>query len=149
VWTACQIISSTSVTRGGPVLVAFGVAGLTGLAGILAEGCVEDRDGLGERDRQVEEERALAGLLGGFDPQFAFAVGGGVRFGGEQPRVHVRDLPAAVRRPTERGAVGSLTLAEEQVIGFALDLLAVLEAESPGAGAPPAAGPGRGRPVSR
>ena len=98
--------------QGGPVLVAFVVAGLAGQAGVLAEGGVEDRDGLGEREGQVEEEGALAGLLGGFDPQFALAVGGGVRFGGQQPGVHVRDLPAAVRRPAQRGAVGGFALAE-------------------------------------
>ena len=63
-----------------------------------------------------------------------------MRFGGQQPRVHVRDLPAAVRRPAQRGAVGGLALAEEQVVGLALDRLAMLEAERPGAGAPPAAG---------
>ena len=63
-----------------------------------------------------------------------------MRFGGQQPGVHVRDLPAAVRRPAQRGAVGGFALAEEQVVGFALDRLAVLEAEGLGAGAPPAAG---------
>ena len=126
--------------QGGPVLVAFAVAGLAGQAGVLAEGGVEDRDGLGQRHGQVEEEGALAGLLGGFDPEFALAVGGGVRFGGQQPGVHVRDLPAAVRRPAQRGAVGGLALAEEQVVGSALDRLAVLEAEGFGAWAPPAAG---------
>jgi hypothetical protein len=68
------------------------------------------------------------------------AVCGCVRFGGQQPGVHVRDLPAAIRRPAQRGTVGSLALAEQQVVRFALDRLAMLEAEGPGAGAPPAAG---------
>src|SRR4249919_1508988 len=82
----------------------------------------------------------MAGLFGGFDPEFAAAFGGGVRFGGQQPGVHVRDLPAAIRRPAQRGAVGGFALAEEQVVGFALDRLAVLETKGPGAGAPPATG---------
>ena len=98
--------------QGRPVLVAFAVPGLASQADILAERSVEDRDGLGQRDRQVEEEGALAGLLGGFDPQFALAVGGGVRFGGQQPGVYVRDLLAAVRKPAQRCAVGGLSLAE-------------------------------------
>jgi hypothetical protein len=125
--------------QGGPVLVTFAVPGLASQADVLAEGSVEDRDGLGKRDRQVEEEGALAGLLGGFDPQFALAVGGGVRFGSQQPSVHVRDLPAAVRRSAQRGAIRGFSLAEEEVVGLALDCLAVLQAESLGAWAPPAA----------
>jgi hypothetical protein len=48
---------------------------------------MEDRDALGERDRQVEEEGTLPGLPGGFDPEFASAVGGGVWFGGRQAGV--------------------------------------------------------------
>jgi hypothetical protein len=36
---------------------------------------------LGQRDRQVEVQRALPGLPGSFDPQLAFAFGFGVRFG--------------------------------------------------------------------
>ena len=125
--------------QGGPVLIAFLVAGLAGQAGVLAEGGVEDRDRLGQRDGQVEEQRALAGLLGGFDPQFAAAFGGGVRLGGQQLRVQVGGFAAVARRPAQLGAVGSLALAEQQVIGFALDPLAMVEAEGLGAGAPPAA----------
>jgi hypothetical protein len=60
------------------------VACLAGKASVLAEGGVEDRDGFRYRQGQVEEEGALAGLLSGFDPQFALAVGGGVRLGGQK-----------------------------------------------------------------
>ena len=126
--------------QSGPVLIPFGVTGLAGQAGVLAEGGVEDRDRLGQGQGQVEEERALAGLLGGFDAELALAVGGGVRFGGQQPDVHVGDLPAAFRRPAQRGAVGGLALAEEQVVGLALNRLTGLEAEGFDAGTPPAAG---------
>ena len=93
--------------QGGPVLVAFVVAGLAGQAGVLAEGGVEDRDGFGQRDRQVEEQRALPGLLDGFGPQLAAAFGGGVRLGGQQRSVQVGGFPAAARwsaeRPCRRG----------------------------------------------
>jgi len=125
--------------QGGPVLITVFVAGLAGQAGVLAEGGVEDRDGLGQRDRQVEEQRALPGLPGGFDPQLMLAPGGGVRLGGQQLRVQVGGLAAAIGRPAQRGAVGSLALAEEQVVRLALDPLAGLEAERFRAGAPPAA----------
>ena len=57
--------------QGGPILVAVFVACLAGQAGVLAEGGVEDRDRLGQRNRQVEEEGTLAGLLGSLGPQFA------------------------------------------------------------------------------
>ena len=126
--------------QGGPVRVAFRVAGLAGQAGVLAEGGVEDRDRLGQRDRQVEEQRALPGLLDGLGAELALALGGGVRLGGQQLRVQVRGLPAAARAPAELGAVGGLSLAEQQIVRFALDGLAGLEAERSGAGAPPAAG---------
>ena len=122
-------MSSTSADQGGPVLVPCRVAGLAGQPGVLPEGGVEDRDRLGQRHGQVEEQGALPGLLGGFDPQLVLAVGGGVRLGGQQPGVQVRGFPAAVRRPAQRGAIGSLALAEQQVVRLALDRLAVLEAE--------------------
>jgi hypothetical protein len=64
---------------------------VAGLAGVLAEGGVESRDRLGERNRQVEEERFLPGLLDGLDPQFAVACGGGVRLGGQQCGVQIGD----------------------------------------------------------
>ena len=69
--------------QGGPVLVAVFVAGLAGQAGVLAEGGVEDRDRLGQRQGQVEEEGTLAGLLDRLGPQLALAFGGGVRLGGQ------------------------------------------------------------------
>jgi hypothetical protein len=63
-----------------------------------------------------------------------------VRLGGQQPGVQSRGFAAAVWAPAQRGAVGGLALAEQQVVGLALDPLAGLEAERLGAGAPPAAG---------
>jgi hypothetical protein len=124
----------------GPVGVALLVSGLAGQAGVLAQGGVEDRDRLGQRQGQVEEQRALPGLLGGLGAEFAFAFGGGVRLGGQQLRVQAGGFAAVGWRAAERGAVGGFALAEQQVVRLALDGLAGLEAERPGAGAPPAAG---------
>ncbi len=126
--------------QGGPVLIAVFVARLAGQAGVLAQGGVENRDRVGQRQGQVEEQRALPGLLDGLGAEFAFAVGGGVRLGGQQLGVQVGGLAAVTRRPAERGAVGCLSLAEQQIVRFALDGLAGLEAERSGAGSPPAAG---------
>ena len=126
--------------QGGPVRIAVVVAGLAGQAGVLAQGGVEDRDRLGQRDGQVEEEGALAGLLDGLGPQLALAFGGGVRLGGEQQRVQVGGFAAVIRRPAQLGAIGGLALAEQQVIRLALDPLARLEPERFRARAPPAAG---------
>jgi hypothetical protein len=103
---------------------------------------VEDRDALGQRQRQgqVEEQRALPGFLDGLGEQLALALGCGVRLSGEQCLVEVGGFASAVRGPAELGAVRSLSLAEQQVVRLALDTLAGLEAEGFGAGAPPAAG---------
>ena len=97
---------------------------------------MEDRDRFGQRDRQVEEQRALAGLLDGFDPKLVLAFGGGVRLGG----IQVGGFAAAARRPAQRGTVGRLALADEKIVRIALDRVAVIEAEGLRAGAPPAAG---------
>jgi hypothetical protein len=126
--------------QGGPVGVAVFVACLAGEASVLAEGGVEDRDGFGQRDGQVEEQRTLPGLLGGFDAQFAAAFGGGVRLGGQQFRVQISRLAAVSGRPSQRGAVGCLSLAEQQIVGLAVDPLAGLEAEGLRARTPPPAG---------
>jgi hypothetical protein len=101
---------------------------------------VEERDRLGQRDRQVEEERTLPGLLDGLGAEFAFAFGGGVRLGGQELSVQVGGFAAVAWRAAELCAVGSFALAEQQIVRFALDGLAGLEAERSGAGAPPAAG---------
>ena len=126
--------------QGGPVRIAFLVACLAGQAGVLAEGGVEERDALGERDRQVEEERALPGSSDRFASQFAFVFGGGVRLGGQQPSVQVGGLAAVARGPAELDAIGGPALTEQQVVRLALDRLAGLEAEGPGSWSPPAAG---------
>ena len=101
---------------------------------------MEDRDALGQGQGQVEEQRALPGLLDGLGAQLALALGGGVRLGGQQQLVQVGGFPAAIRVPAELGAVGGLALAEQQVVRFALDPLARLETESLRARAPPATG---------
>ena len=126
--------------QGGPVPLPRSVPGLAGQPDVLPQGGVEDRDRLGQRDRQVEEQRALPGLSGGFDTQLVPAFGGGVRLGGQQPGVKVGGFPAVAGRPAQRGAVRGFALAEQQVIRFALDHLARLKAERLGARAPPAAG---------
>jgi hypothetical protein len=61
-----------------------------------------------------------------------------VRLGGQHLRIQVGGLAAVARRAAELGAVGSFTLAEQQVIRFALDPLAMVEAQRSRAGAPPA-----------
>jgi hypothetical protein len=124
--------------QAGPVRVAIFISCLAGQAGVLAEGGVEDRDRLGQRDGQVKEQGTLAGLPGGFDAQFAAAFGGGVRLGGQQLRVQVSGFAAVSRRPAKLGAVRGLALTEQRVVRLALDPLAVVEAEGLCAGAPPA-----------
>jgi len=101
---------------------------------------VEERDRFGQRQGQVEEQRALPRFPDGLGAEFALALGGGVRLGGQQRGVQVGGLAAAARRAAELGAVGGFALAEQQVVRLARDSLAVLEAERSGAGAPPAAG---------
>ena len=78
--------------QAGPVLIAVVVAGLAGQAGVLAEGGVEDRDRLGQRQGQVEEQGALPGPADSLGPQLAPALGGGVRLGGQQLRCTGRRL---------------------------------------------------------
>jgi len=56
-----------------------------------------------------------------------------------QAGIDVGGVMPAARRPAELGAVGRFALAEQQVVRFALDYLAVLEAECFRARAPPAA----------
>jgi hypothetical protein len=101
---------------------------------------VEDRDRFRQRAGQVEEQRALAGLADGLGAELALAFGGGVRLGGQQRLINIGGLAAAAGRPAQRGAVRGLALAEQQIVRFALDPLAVPEAERFRAGTPPAAG---------
>ena len=126
--------------QAGPVPLPRLVSGFAGQPDVLPEGSVEDRDGLGQRNRQVEEQRALPGLFGGFNLQLVPALGGGVRLGGQQPGVDVRGFPAVGWRPAQLGAVRGFALPEQQVIGFALDHLARLQAQRLRARPPPAAG---------
>ena len=133
-------MSSTSATRPDQYASPSLVSGLAGQAGVLAQGGVEDRDALGQRQGQVEEQGTLAGLPGGLGAELALAFGGGVRLGGEQRLVYVGGLAAASRAPAQRGAVGGLALAEQKVIRLALNPLTWLEPEGFRARAPPAAG---------
>jgi hypothetical protein len=91
------------------------VSGLAGQAGVLAQGGVEERDRLGQRDRQVEEQRALLGLPDGLGAEFALAFGGGAWLGGQQRGVQVGGFAAVAWRAAKLGAVGRFTLAEQQV----------------------------------
>ena len=128
------------MTRAVQYCVAFFVSCLAGQAGVLAQGGVEDRDGLGQGQGQVEEQGALAGLPDGLGAQLALTLGGGVRLGGQQLGVEVGGFAATGRGPAQLSAVGGLALTEQQVIGFTLDYLAGLQAEGLGAWSPPAAG---------
>jgi hypothetical protein len=123
----------------GPVPLPRHVPGPARQPDLLAEGGVEDRNGLGQRDRQIEEQRALPSLPGSFYAQFATALGGGMRLGGQQPGVEVRSLPGITWRPAQRGAVRGFALAEQQIVRSALDDLARLQAEPLRTRAPPAA----------
>jgi hypothetical protein len=49
----------------------------------------------------------LAGLLDGLGAEFALALGGGVRLGGQQLGVEVGGFAAAARGPAMLGAVGA------------------------------------------
>jgi len=71
---------------------------------------------------------ALSGLPDGFHPQLGPASGGGVRLGGQQPRVDVGGFPATARPLAQLGAIRGLALAEQQVIRAAVDHLARLQA---------------------
>ncbi len=87
---------------------------------------MEDRHRLGQRQGQVEEQRALAGLPDGLGAELALALSGGVRLGGQELGVEVGCFAATGRGPAQLSAVGGLALTEQQVIGFTLDYLAGL-----------------------
>jgi len=110
--------------QGGPVGVAVLVACLAGEAGVLAEG------GVGKIEMDLDSEMVRSknsGLcrarFGGFDAQFTAAFGGGVRLGGQQFRIQISRFAAVSGRPSQRGAVGCLSLAEPQIVGPAVDPL--------------------------
>jgi hypothetical protein len=123
--------------QAGPVRIAVVVTGLAGQAGVPAEGGVEDRDR--QRQGQVEEQRTLPRLLDSLGPQFAFAVGGGMRFGGQQQLADVGGLAAVVRGTAQLSAVRGFALTEQQVVRLALDSLAALETGRSRTRAPPSA----------
>jgi hypothetical protein len=125
--------------QGGPVPVAVVVPCLAGQAGVLPQRRVEDRDRLRQGEGQVEIQGALPGLAYGLDPELALALSGRVRLGGQELGVDVGGFAATARGPAQRGAVWSFALAEQQVIRFPFDCVAVLEAERLGAWSPPAA----------
>ena len=128
---------------------------------------MEDRDRLGQRDGQVEEQRALPGLLGGLEPQLAPAFGGGVRLGGQQLRRTRRRLcgrrsaacPAGCRPgPCARRTAGRTARAPPS--GRARSRVprrpaptsgraALRRFRWPGCSSRPRPWPGRGRPASR
>ena len=153
--------------QGGPVPIAVFVAGLAGQADVLAEGGVEDRDRLRQRNRQVKEQGALPGPVDSLGPEFALALGSGMRLGGQKLRVQVGGFAAAARGPAQLSAVGAFALAEQQVVRLALDpsgrarsrepwLLgpttgqaALRHSRWPGCSSWPRPWPGRGRPASR
>ena len=125
--------------QGGPVRIAVVVASLAGQPGVLPQRGMEDRDRLGQRNRQVKEQRTMPGPADSLGPQLALALGSGMRLGGQKLRVQVGGFAAAARGPTQLRAVGAFALAEQQVIRPALDGLAGLEAERLRARAPPPA----------
>jgi len=91
------------------------VAGLAGQAGVLAEGGVEDRDRFGQRQGQVEEQRALPGQAAGFDPQLVPAFGGGVRLGGQQ-----RAQPVTAMSPMGRRCASDWPARKNQITALRL-----------------------------
>jgi hypothetical protein len=82
-----------------PVLFSCRVSGFAGQTGVLAEGGVEDRDRLRQRQGQIEEQRALAGLAGGLQAQFPLAFRSGVGLGGQELGVEVGGLLAVAWGP--------------------------------------------------
>ena len=92
------------------------------------------RDRLRQRQGQIEEQRALPRLAARPGAQFPLPLRRGLRLGGQQRGVDLSGLLAAARRSAQRRAVGSFPLAEQQVVGLALDHLAGGEAERLAAG---------------
>ena len=126
--------------QGGPVPVTILVSRLAGQPGVLPQRGVEDRNRLGQRNCQVEEQRALPRQAGRLHLEFVLALGGGLRLGRQQPLIYVCGFPAAAWRPCQRRTVRGFALAEQQVIRPALDHLARFEPERFRARAPPPAG---------
>jgi hypothetical protein len=109
------------------------------LAGVLAQGGVEDRNRLRQGQGQVEEQGALPGFAGRLEPEFTLAFRGGLRLGSQQTGVQVGCLLAAGGRTAQGRTVRSFSLTEQELVFFTVDLLARGEAERLCAGAPPTA----------
>jgi hypothetical protein len=124
----------------GPVGGDLLVFGLAGAALVFPDGGVQDRDGLGERDRDVVVGSGLPGRPGGFSFEFDEPFGGGVRLGGREPGQVVGEGGVAAAGPAELGSGARVGLLVDRVVGLALDGLAGCEAEGLGAGSSPAAG---------
>ena len=153
--------------QGGPVRVAVLVSGLAGQAGVLAEGGVEDRDRLGQRQGQVEEQRALSGLLDGLGAELALAFGGGVRLGRQELGVQVGGFAAVARGlaqlgcrrgPSARRTAGRTVCARRSGRARGRGLarrdptsgrVVLRRSRWPGCSSWPRPWPGRGRPASR
>ena len=85
----------------GPVLGGLIVSGQAGAALVLSDRGVQDRDRLGERDRDVGVGAWLAGRLGGFAFKLDDPFGGGVRLGGLQPGQVIGERRVAAAGPAE------------------------------------------------
>src|SRR6185437_3700714 len=75
---------------------------------VLAQGGVEDRDALGQRQGQVEEQRALPRLPDRLGPQFGGGRGRRFRRGGEQLPEKVGRFAATTPRPAKPAATSGL-----------------------------------------
>jgi hypothetical protein len=116
------------------------VPGLAGSAFVFADGNVQDRDGLGERDRDVGVGGGLAGRLGHLAFQLDPPLGGGVRPGGHQPGQVIDELQVTAARAAELVPGPRIDLLVDRVVVFMLDDLAVGQTQRLGTQAPPLAG---------
>src|SRR4029077_11556970 len=108
----------------GPVRSGLLVAAEAGAALVLAQGGMQDRDGLGERDRDVVVGGGLAGGLGGFAFELDEPFGGGVRLSRLEPGEMVGEGRVAAAGPAEPGAGARVGLPVDRVVRLAVDGLA-------------------------